>query len=326
MLDGPHPVGDRADDRLRDVGVGQHVGPPRLRFLADGPDLAGRVLGVPDGIGRGRHPAPGHDLDLVGALSKLVAGGPAALVDAVRDASELLRGGLASAGDHVGGHGPGAEVPVPTGLGEGEAGDEEAGADEEAVLDRVRHPPIGTGRVPHGGEAPHQHRLHELAGAGGQVGDGNIVDCRDVEMGGLDVHVGVDEAGQQGAAGEVDRPVRGARRYGPVGDLLDPLPLDEHVVSLAAFGRLPVEDARVREENAGHVPVLPAVPDRRRPRGRPGRRRRASIRAPGPPSPANEVQRSRAPDAASPSRPDPATCRTAYTTRGGRSCGSSTSG
>ena len=207
-------------------------------------------------------PAPGHDLDLVRALAKLVPGGPPALVDAVRDAAELLRRGLAGAGDDVRGRGPGPEVGVPAGLGEGEAGDEKSRADEEAVLHRVRHPAVGAARVPDGGEAPHQHRLHELAGVRGHVGDRHVVDGGEVEVGRLDMHVRVDEARQEGPAGEVDPPVRGVRRERSVRDLLDPLPLDEHVVSLAALLRLPVEDARVGEEDAGHAPVLPAVPDR----------------------------------------------------------------
>ena len=285
VLDGPHPVAHRADDRLGDIGVSQHVGPARFRLLADGPDLAGRVLGVLDRVGRGRDPAPGHDLDLVGALAKLVPGRAAAFVDAVRDPSELLGGCLAGAGDDVRGRGPRPEVRVTAGLGEGEAGDEEAGADEEAVLHRIRHPPVGAARVPNGGEAPHQHRLHELAGVRRHVGDGNVVDGGEIEVGRLDVDVGIDEARQQGPAGEIDRPVRGVRRDGSVGDLLDPVPLDEHVAPLAALGGLPVEDARVGEEDAGHGRVLPAVPDRAAPRGAARRtgRRRASIRAPGPP-------------------------------------------
>ena len=262
MLDGPHPVGDCADDRLRDVGMGQYIGPARLRLLADGPDLAGGVLGVVDRVGGRRDPASGHDLDLVGALAKLVPGRAPALVDAVGDAAELLGGCLAGAGDDIGGRGPRAEVRVPAGLGEREAGDEEAGADEQAVLHRIRHPPVGPARVPHGREPPHQHRLHELAGVGGHVGDRNVVDGGEVEVGRLDVHVGVDEARHEGPAGEVDRPVRRARRDGPVGDLLDPLPLDENVVSLAALGRLPVEDARVGEQDAGHGPPFPPVPNR----------------------------------------------------------------
>ena len=150
---------------------------------------------------------------------------------------------------------------MPTGLAEGEAGDEEARPDEEAVLHRVRQPPVGPARVPDGREAPHQHRLHELPGAGGQVGDRHVVEGGDVQVRRLDVHVGVDETRHERPAGEVDLPVR-AHRNGPVGDLLDPIPFDEHVMILAALCRLAVEEACIGEEGAGHDAVLPSVSGR----------------------------------------------------------------
>ncbi len=135
VLDRADPRAHGTDDRLRNVRMGEGIGPAGSRLGDGGADLVLGVLHHVDGIGGRCHPASGHHLDLVGPALELLAGRPANGVDPVGDVRE---GGAADgAGADVGVVAGGCDVAVPAGLGEDPSGSEHPRPGDETEVERL---------------------------------------------------------------------------------------------------------------------------------------------------------------------------------------------
>ena len=228
VLDRAHPGVHRARDGVRRVGVRAHVAAEGLRLLDGGPRLGRGVLEAVERVeGRG-HAARHHDLDLVGALSHLLARGPADLVGPVGQL-EREGHGVAAAARRVAVGAP-ARVAVAARRADGAAGDEEPRPGQEALLHRRLDPPVRAAGVADGREAAVDHAAHEHGGARGHQREGHVLEVPDVHLAQVHVHVAVDEPGHQRAPTAVDhrRPRHGER---PARDLADGVVLDEDLVA-----------------------------------------------------------------------------------------------
>ena len=147
VLDRAHAAVDRARDRLGRIRVRHDVGAEARRLLDGRRDLVDAKLQALERIALRRDAARHHQLDLVGALAKLVAHRLQHLGDAVGDAAHVGKARAARAFE-ARLRGP-AEVGVPAGLADRHAGDEQARAVDDAVVDRRLHAVIAAARVAH---------------------------------------------------------------------------------------------------------------------------------------------------------------------------------
>ena len=253
MLDRADAELDAAPDRLRGVGMGHDVGPPGGRFPDDGPDLLLGVLQVPDRIRRRGDPARGHDLDLGGTLAQLVPRRPPHLGDAVGDS---LEAGAPQAAEAEGVGLQVAEIGVAAGLGQRPARIEDPGPTDQVGLGRAGQTVVAAAGIADRREAPLQSALEDQPGVLVDQGARHRADLGDIDVYGDGVEMGVDQTGHQGSPAEVDHP----RLAGPdpaVGNLLDPIALDQDGGPLQRFRRNAVEEARVGEEDlCRHLPLL----------------------------------------------------------------------
>src|SRR5205823_4415590 len=109
--------------------------------------------------------ARGHDLDLVGGATKVLAGRAAYLVGAVGDDADHADAAL----DRLDPFRVLALVGVPAGLRDGTAGDEQARPDEMALVEEHAKAVVGATGVARGREALQQALLGALHRAGRDV-------------------------------------------------------------------------------------------------------------------------------------------------------------
>ena len=265
VLDRAHAAAHRAFDRRSGVGMGQHIGLAPARLRDDGADL---VLGVAEGadrIGRRSDAAGRHDLDLVGAHLQLLAHRPAHVIDAVGNARQRAdahaAGARCVAGEVVR---AGAHVAVAAGLAERAAGDEQPRTVGQTGLDRLLQRMAGAAGVAHGGEAAPQHAAQQQRRAQRHQHVRHVHLLRQIELDGDRMHMQVDQAGHQRLALEIDGAV-GLHLERPVGDLLDQIVLDQHVMSLQEVRLKRIEQSGVLEEHAGtwRLPVLSGLGEQR---------------------------------------------------------------
>src|SRR5262249_42494159 len=91
VLDRTHACPDRTLDRLRNVGMPEGIGPPRLRFFHGRADLLLGVLDHVDRIVWRGDAASSHDLDLLSPALELLADRAPHRIDAVGDVAEHRR-------------------------------------------------------------------------------------------------------------------------------------------------------------------------------------------------------------------------------------------
>ena len=195
MLKTVDPGRDTVDDRLERVGVGGDREAVPVRFVDQRREVVGGELPAVDVGARGQEAAGGHHLDHVdAALGVLADGVPHA---ALGDAAE--------------------EVAVPACRGDGRARGHDR-REAGAGLAQAQGEVVAVAEVAHRGDARAQlgggglrHRLqHGVVVARGEGGDG--VEPR-VER---EVHVGVDQPGEEGGLAEVEHlDLGGGGRCGP---------------------------------------------------------------------------------------------------------------
>jgi hypothetical protein len=236
-------------------------------------------VGVPGVVAGGQHAARGADLDHVGARADQLPHAAAHLVGPVDDHRGPAGVGLQQR-DRAATGAP--AVGVPAGLAEQRHRGEQPGAGDQAVGQRLLHAEVGAARVAHGGDPGGQRRHHVPGGGIELVRERLVQQPERVDAGEDQVHVAVDEPGQQGQAGQVhavvavqprpdvdDEPVGhddvGCRGLGP--GAVDDLGTMQHGPAGRGHGRnCPVRD--------GAVPAVRSVPSGPHPvaarcRGRP---------------------------------------------------------
>jgi hypothetical protein len=247
VLDGAGAGLDGVADALLGVGVGGHVAAVVLGDPHGGGDL---FLGELDGAGllafRRQHGAGGHDLDQVGALGELPAG---RRHDGIGPVAEVVHAGVvvgAAGGDR-----------------QQLAGQVEARGRELAGRGRLAHGHLGVvpaAHVAHRGEAGQQSALGRLGGLQGDQGilaPSRFVDVRAPGRHGQ-VHMAIDQPGQQPAAGQVDHP-HALGGGGLAGDLDDPLVLD-HQLAGGKASLVDVVDLGIREPEHHYASLMAARP------------------------------------------------------------------
>ncbi len=93
---------------------------------------------------------------------------------------------------------------MAAGLRQPAAGVQQTGARGQAVRQGQGVTDVRAAGVADGGEAAVQHLAQRPIGEGGQIFRAPAQQLQDVEVGGPDVHVGVDQPRHQGAPAEVD--------------------------------------------------------------------------------------------------------------------------
>ena len=228
MLQPVDPGRDTVDDRLERVGVGGDREAVPVRLVDQRHEVVGGELPAVDVGARGQEAAGSHHLDDVDAALRVLADGVPH--PALGDPTE--------------------EVAVPARRGDrrprrhdrGEAGAGLAQAQGEVVaVTEVAH--RGDARAQLGGGGLRHRLQHGVVVARSEGGD--RVEPR-VER---EVHVGVDQAGQQGGVAEIEHLGIGGGRAGA--DLGDPPVLDEH--ERVGVGGDAVEEAGGAEGCTGHA-------------------------------------------------------------------------
>jgi hypothetical protein len=143
---------------------------------------------------------------------------------------------------------------VPAGLAQRLARDEHAGSGDESPLDRLGEAEIGAAGVADGGEAAAQHARQYRTRLMGEEGHRQGREDREIGLDGDGVDMGVDEAGHQRLALEVDDCGAGGFDR-PVGDLADRLALDDDVMPRQQRAGDRVEHRAVLEMNETHRPL-----------------------------------------------------------------------
>ena len=229
MLDRIDPGLDRRLDAGGAVGVRRRLAPEGVRLADDGAQLLVGELPRPQIVARRQHAAGCGDLDQVGAVLDLVADGGAALVRGIADS----RLDAAAARDReVGAEGV-QGVGVPAGDGDDLARGQDARAFDQPEVDGAaqRHArAVRVAHVAHGRE-PGAQRREGIHRAEDRLVGGRPQDRPPLPVG---VHqerqviVTVDEAGDDGAAGEIEvaRTLRAGQRLLRL-DRLDPVSFDQ---------------------------------------------------------------------------------------------------
>ena len=235
---------DRGDAGLQAVGdtvathgVGGRAAAGLARLLDGGAHLVERELGRIGLDARGHDPAGGEDLDDVGAGLELLAHGLARVVGTIGLAADQVPAVAARHADAL-------------------AGAQHARAGDEPLPDGVAHAQLGvlaTAEVAHGGDAG----LHRLPGAQRGLDDGQRLGVTLQAGGGIglateaEVHVHVDEAGQEREAVQAQRGA--GRRLGGAHHRADAAVLDDD--GAAGHRRRPgaVEQQRAGEDRALHA-------------------------------------------------------------------------
>ena len=177
--------------------------PGHVRLLDDRAQLAHRVLRALQLVRRRGGPAASHDLDEVGAAPYLVTDRAADLGVAVRDgehhAEVRIMVGREPA---LGGR---AHVAMPTRLAQDAVADEHPRPGDQPLLDRGPEARVGAAGVADRGVAPVEHVAeapdHLDGDEAGRVLPGLVAEV-DVDRSHVDM--GIDEAGQQRPAPDVD--------------------------------------------------------------------------------------------------------------------------
>ena len=139
---------------------------------------------------------------------------------------------------------PASERPVPAGLADRVPAEEQPRTRDRPVRDRRRQPGVGAAGVPDRGEPAVQHRRQQPRRLQRRVRRRPPRHAAEVGVPGLDVHVRVDEPGQDRTAADVGslRAGLGRRAGGP--DVDDPVAVDDH---LPARDRTPGQHVHDRD-------------------------------------------------------------------------------
>ncbi|MNS70036.1 hypothetical protein D3C72_1033720 [compost metagenome] len=252
VFDGAHAVADGAFDGVGRVGMRHHIGLAAGGFVNDDANFFFRIAEGGNRVCRRCDAARGHHLDLVRAHLEFLAHGLAHVVDAVGHAADVARAKAAAAKAHgtqvVGTR---TRVAVAARLADGAARDEQARPLHRAFVDGALQAPAGAARITHGGEAPAQHGRHDGHGAHHHQRIGQHALRAQVQLRGQHMHVQVDQARHQRAAGGVDY-LRRCAGDGLVRHFLDDAILDQHVVAFLQVSQQGVEQVRVLEQYGCH--------------------------------------------------------------------------
>ena len=148
----------------------------------------------------------------------------------------------------------GPKVAMAAGLADGAATVEEPGnAVQEALAQRGGQAHIGAAHIAQRSKAAIQTGAHEPRGEMRQIRERRLRHAREVQTGGVDVYVRVDQPGHEDAARAIDdvhlfvrRPVERPRTWGkPADDAAG----NEHIETFAQHLGIAVKDARVAEKN-----------------------------------------------------------------------------
>ncbi len=222
MLEAVHPAFDGTRNRLIGVEMRRDIGAGVARLLDDGADLLAREAEEVDRVGRRGDAAIGHDLDEIGAVLDLLARRAAHLVHPVADPAHRAELPVRLGPVLV----AAAEISVSAGLRERLAGEVEARGIEQPLVSR--HPErVGRpAHVAHGGEAAHQHPMHDLGRAMRHQRIGQRRVDAEVGVAGHDMNMRIDQPRHQRPPAEI----KGLRCGGGDGGahLADHPPLHEH--------------------------------------------------------------------------------------------------
>ena len=174
-------------------------------------------------------------------------------------------------------------LAVAAGLAQRLAGDEQARALEQALLDRGLDAVVGAAGVAQRGEAAMQHGAHGDRAFRGEQRQRHVGQQAQVHLGEHDMDVRVDQPRHQRAAAEVDARGRGAGDRA-VGDLLHRAVLDQDRDAVLKLVLARIEEATAAEQIAGHdLPTFPYQISTKslssaHSRGEPSRGRRRTMR------------------------------------------------
>jgi hypothetical protein len=254
VLDRAHAQRHRAAHRLRRMAVGGDVLAGARRLVDGGGDLLVGVLAAVERIGRRGDAARAHDLDVRGPAAQLLAHGAAHRVDAVGNDRKAVGMAGAAADVVVAQFGLARpQIAVAAGLADDPAAVEQSRSLDEALAQRPRQADIAPADVAQGGEAAIEAGAHEPRRIVGNVGLGRADHRREIDRGGVDVDVGVDQARHQHPAGAVDDigTVAGDERL--FRDLAHDAVGHEDVTTVSQRLRPAVEHPRAAKQHLGQI-------------------------------------------------------------------------
>ena len=252
VLDGVDPGPDCVLDPLCSLGMGHDLdSPAEAAFLDHDPQLLLGELGEFRVVRGAEDAAGGADLDHLRAGPQDLPHLLAHLLHAVAEAAGVARVGREEVQGVAGEH---PAVPVAAGGGEDGDADLHAGAQDQPLLHGLLHAHVRAPGVPHAGDAGLHRAAHVVDGLVEVEREGRGQQLGDVDPLQHEVHVGVDEAGEDGAALGVDL---GDRAIG-LGQLAagaggqDAVVLDEHRAVLDGGCAGAVDECAVVDQDGAH--------------------------------------------------------------------------
>jgi hypothetical protein len=248
VLDRPDPGRQRAVHRPGRVRVRRHVPVARRCLVDDGAQFLHRVLHGVDPVGRRRDATGRHDLDVVTALAQFVTRREADGVHAVRDPAGRRRSVRVRPAVVAGA----AVFAVPAGLAQPASAEVQPRSADQALGLGGSEPEVGAGHVADRGEAAVQHPAHDPGRVRAHIERRHRGDRGQVGGEGGDVHMAVDEAGEdEGTAQVADLCVVGRGQPGP--GLGDPAVNREQVAFGVDAGHHIKEPAVTQQQRQGHL-------------------------------------------------------------------------